>query len=313
MGQYGYEVARTTLEKRGQSGGPGLGLFSGIGGLRAHWNEMLPALANQDPSFEDSWQRGFKRLHPFWMLQHLSNNAHALLSKDIDARGEGATFGGANAGAQAIEAAIWSLHAGAVDAALVVTYDTLVEPETIVELSHRDATSRASLETLKAPYDINARGFVAGEAAAAALLVLSDDPQLPSIAAKTVADGRRGLPAPSTLDALLGQNECRVVDGCATADPIFEAGECELLATRGIESLCATQGALGQVGAASPLVQALLLSECLRRETLPGIAGLQDARHSIVNSTPTSTTAREALCLSAGAPGLAAATCIQLK
>src|SRR5204862_2601439 len=64
-------------------------------------------------------------------------------------------------GAQAIAAAIRALHdvdangTAPIDAALVVAYDSLLEPETLVELAARD----------------NGAEFVPGEAAAAIVLV----------------------------------------------------------------------------------------------------------------------------------------------
>src|SRR4029077_17320164 len=114
---------------------------------RAHWDDMMPALARQtipgDGDIDGTadgaqlWERGLKLLHPFWMLQHLSNNAHALSAAELGARGDGLTLARANAGAEALAAASAALEVGAVDAALVVAYDTLLEPETLVELATR--------------------------------------------------------------------------------------------------------------------------------------------------------------------------------
>src|SRR5690606_11444790 len=126
--------------------------------LRAHWNEIMPALAGQRDDLAAAWSRGLKDLHPFWMLRHLSNNAHALLAQDIQARGEGVTFAGANAGAQALCAAARALADGAIDAALVMGYDSLIEPETIIEMSARGALATCGPDELAAPYDERACG-----------------------------------------------------------------------------------------------------------------------------------------------------------
>ena len=61
-------------------GGPRVGLFAAVGGLRVGWSETLPAFEHQSPDGADAWERGLRLLHPFWLLQHLSNNAHALAS-----------------------------------------------------------------------------------------------------------------------------------------------------------------------------------------------------------------------------------------
>lgn len=154
MGLYGMEVAHEAFAAAGIPAGPRYGFFTGVGGLRAHWDDMLAALANQDDSGADAWERGLKDVHPYWMLRHLSNNVHALASAELALRGEGATFGGADGGAQAIAGARRAIADGAVDAALVVAYDSLLEPETLVELGEREAPD-----------------FVPGEAAAAIVLV----------------------------------------------------------------------------------------------------------------------------------------------
>src|SRR5262249_1338391 len=144
-----------------------------------------------------AWERGLRLLHPFWMLHHLSNNAHALLSIDAGARGEGATYGGANAGAQALEAATRALDDGAVGTALAVAYHSLVAPETLVDLAPRGAVGTG------APYEEDARGFVPGEAAAALVLERQAGGGLAAVRlrAATAADGSSGPPAAATLAA----------------------------------------------------------------------------------------------------------------
>ena len=288
MGRFAYRCAREALEMSGVETGPRLGLFSGVGGLRAHWNDMLPALADQLPSFDGAWERGLRKLHPFWMLQHLSNNAHALLSADIDARGEGATYGGATAGAQALAAAIWALEARAIDAALVVAHDSLIEPETIVEMSARGAATSASLETLVAPYEPGAAGFVPGEAAAAVVLARDAGDPLAAASAAAIADGRTGAPDPETLGAAMTaagiDDTAAVIDGAALGDPAFDAAERRWVPPGA--DFTAIQSQTGQLGAAASLVQLILLSAQLPPRSSAGA-------------------------LSAGAPGLAAAVHIQ--
>src|SRR5262249_17847057 len=157
MGLHAMEVAREALGA--YPAGPRVGLFSGVGGLRAHGADMMPALANRRPDGERAWERGLRDIHPYWMLRHLSNNAHALASVELALRGEGATFGGATAGAQAIAAAIRALADGALDAAVVVAYDSLLEPETLVELGAKRAATHAALPPPPA-YDTGAIGLV---------------------------------------------------------------------------------------------------------------------------------------------------------
>src|SRR5262249_25585667 len=196
LGLFGVEVAQealhmAALRSPAEVAPERLGLFCGVGGLRVRWDELLPALAGQRADGREAWERGFRQLHPFWMLRHLSNNAHALISVEVRALGEGATFGGAVAGAEAIAAAVRSLRDGAVDRALVVAYDSWIEPEILVDLGARGVASPALLEHLRGPYDVESSGVVPGEAAAALVLGRDDGGALGWIAAVAGADGSK--------------------------------------------------------------------------------------------------------------------------
>jgi 3-oxoacyl-(acyl-carrier-protein) synthase len=324
MGLWGMEVAGEALARSGARGaGERLGLFCGYGGLRAHWDDLMPVLADQegDGSAIDAWDRGFKRLHPFWMLSHLSNNAHALLSIDIAAKGDGITTGGANAGAQALEAAIAALAAGSIDTALVFAYDSLVEPETILSLGASGAATSAALEALAAPYDERAAGIVPGEAAAAVVLERAadaGDQALALVEARACADGEGDWPDASTLAAAVADmaEGIAVIDGAALASPDRDAAEraalSEVLGARAI--LLATSASTGALGGAGPIVQAIALASFLRRGMLPPIAGL--SRPSPGPLLPLAraegTAARKALGISAGMPGLGGALRVEI-
>jgi 3-oxoacyl-[acyl-carrier-protein] synthase II len=289
MGLYAVEVAIDAMRHAERSGSERVGLFFGYGGLRAHWNDMMPALEAQHASGEDAWERGLKLLHPFWMLQHLSNNAHAIAAEELDARGEGVTFGGANAGAQALAAAHRALTCHAVDTAVVVAYDTLLEPETLVELDARKATTRANLAALIAPYEQGAAGFVPGEAAAALVLerAFADTNGCAFVQAADGADGAPGSPSVATLVRVARQlaQDGDLIDGAGLGDRAFDAAERDAFRTSST-GFTSTLAQMGQLGAANSIVQAIALAEHLRL----GSFGTHQA----------------ALGLSAAAPGLAA-------
>jgi malonyl-ACP decarboxylase len=323
MGLFGLVAAHEALEQARAHGceasGDRLGIFCGYGGLRAHWDDMMEALAGQRPEQTGTWERGFQRIHPYWMLKHLSNNAHALLAADVSARGDGATYGGATAGAQALAAAIRALEAGSIDGAIVFAYDSLLEPETLVDLAARGAATAADLASLTSPYDAHARGFVPGEAAAALVLQRPGGGRaLARITAADGADGRTSDAAPETLAAVVSRLARRdaVIDGAGRAVPALDAGERATLAALLGEGarLTAVQAAFGQMGAATALVQAIALGNCLRRGELPPIAGLKvPADGPLVplrEAVPTQE--RSALALSTGAPGLVGAVRIEV-
>lgn len=298
MGLYAVEVGALALEHARQRvpqlltlPSARLGLFFGYGGLRAPWDELMGAMAEQASDLGLSWERGLRQLHPFFMLQQLSNNAHALCAEEVRAQGEGVTLAGPNAGAQALASASAALAAGAVDAALCVAYDSLIAPEVLIEQGLRGSLTRArTAAELRAPYDRAAAGAVPGEAAAA-LLLMSDAAAEP-LAWVRAADGRHA--------ARQVRSAAQVIDGAAQA--VVAADEEELRALAAGTLLTATLGSFGQVGAAAPLVQTIAVATALRAGKLPPIAGLaaEQAVCKAAVTAATGTSARAALCLSVG-------------
>lgn len=243
MGLHALECGKEAFHRAGLEASPRVGVFLGYGGLRVHWNDMMEALAEQREDGQGAWDRGLSRLHPFWMLQHLSNNVQALLATELGARGEGLTFGGANAGAQALAAAARALEAGALDAALVVAHDTLLEPETLVDLGTW------------------AEDVLPGEAAVALVLQPCGAANAEArITALDGADGSPHLPGPGLLRRLLARmpGPWDRVDLPAWTD--LDAGIQESLPETPATSL---QSALGQLGAAAAPAQAVFLAEML--------------------------------------------------
>lgn len=316
MGLFALDVAREALCHSGVAAGDRVGLFFGYGGLRAHWNDMMPAFEHQQADGDGAWKRGMNLLHPYWMLQHLSNNAHALAAEELRVRGEGTTFGGANAGAQALAAAIRALEAGAIDTAVVVGYDSFIEPETLVDLAARGMLTMQTEANVVAPYDQTAQGFVPGEAAAALVLQRvdnSDGRELAYLQAADGADGEEAAPRLTTITNLLANltQGDTIIDGAGWAQPAQDNAERSALAkfTGEDAMLCCTMSALGQLGAAAPLVQAIALAEQLRLQLLAPIAGLHHAADGLLRplTSATAINTRSALAISMGTPGLAGA------
>jgi 3-oxoacyl-(acyl-carrier-protein) synthase len=320
------EAAAEAFKQSGIAGAIGrgerFGLFSAMGGLRADWDELMPALAKQREDGEEAWDRGFCELHPFWMLRYLSNNVHALMSADLGARGEGVAFGGANAGAQAMASAARALAAGSIDAALVVAYDSLIEPETLVELGTRGEATRASLDALEAPYGSRAEGFVPGEAAAAIVIEREDSAGERAnsfVVAASGSDGARGEPGARAIGrvvARVARPGDAVIDGAARAAPELDAAEREAIAgVVGRDSvLMATSASIGRAGAPSALIQAIALSACLREGALPPIAGLREAAPGPLRPQykMAATRARSAVGVSTGPSGAVSAVRVEL-
>lgn len=276
------------------------GVFVGMGGLSPDWDDLMPAFCGQQPDGNQMWQRGLRRFHPFWMLKHLSNNAHALIAHELQLRGDGATFCGGNAGAQALTAAQAALHEGAIDAALVVAYDSLIEPGSLIDGAARGAFSTAPPEAFIAAYCPGATGACPGEAAAAMVLRLeprADDRSSFSCVATHGADGEISTPLVHTVmrGFLQLANDELVVDGAALGMPPFDEAERSFVNARLSHArVTALQSASGQLGAAATPVQAIVLCERLSRDRIATAHEHQAA-------------SRSAIALAASAPGLAAA------
>lgn len=327
MGLFALEIAQQLAFDYALQGSERLGLFFGYGGLRAHWQDLMPAFAGQTPDAAQCWQRGLNLLHPFWMLQHLSNNAHAIAAQELGAAGDGATYSGANAGAQALLGACRALQLGSVDQALVVAYDSLLEPENLVEYVHAGSVNPHPLHALQAPYSSSACGFVPGEAACAVLLERASATKrtpLSYLEARASADGQPQLPQMASLAQLAHQlwQPGDVFDGAGIAQNAYDAAELAMLANliqqpSGAQaaSLTCLASSFGQTGAAHSVLQAIALSLCLQRQQLPGMVGIgaaanSSALHPLIHTA--SSQARAALALSASAPGLAAAIRVEI-
>lgn len=308
-----------------------VGLFFSYGGLRADWSEMRNSLLNQQLDGSRCWTSGLINLHPYWILKHLSNNAHAITAQSLGICGEGVTLGGLNAGTQALAAAINALRMGAVDQALVVSHDSLLEPETLVALGEKGLLSSAiHPRELIAPYSASSSGFVPGEASAAVLLERAKDVKgealanpLIQVEAIEAADGKPTLPTLKTLKAGLLRMKHAVssdhvekinfkvdlFDGAGLADLEWEFDERNSLSEYSYSNtpLTCTLSAMGQLGASSTLVQLIALVHALRSGTVHPIAGLKTAAKgclSPVNEASSSPGLRSALAVNAGFPGL---------
>ena len=120
LGMHALEAGVEAAERANAPAGRRTGVFAGVSGLDPRWDEIEPALREQRDDGQNAWGRGLSRLHPFFMLRHLSNGQQALLAARLGATGDGACFGGATAGAQALSSALRALEAHAVDHAIVI-------------------------------------------------------------------------------------------------------------------------------------------------------------------------------------------------
>jgi 3-oxoacyl-[acyl-carrier-protein] synthase II len=318
MGLFGIEVALEAARHAGVSGGDRIGVFAAVSGLRVQWEQTAPALVGQRADGSGLWDAGLRGLHPHWLLRHLSNNAHALASVELGAKGEGATFGGANAGAQALACAARALEAGAVDVAVVFAHDCLLDSDARADLEERGLATRATADNLVSAYDEGSAGLVPGEAAAALVLEPGRTDALAHLTVAEGADGSDGEPRPETLARVLRQvaRGDRVVDGVGLGLKAFDGEERGAIATvfGPDAALTCLSAATGALGATSSLIQVIGLAMCLRAGQLPPIARLIRPAPGPLRPLlhPEKTTAKSAVGLGAGAPGLCSAVRVEV-
>lgn len=324
---FGVEVALEAAKLAGVEPGDRVGVFVGYGGLRAHWDEMMPSLKGQRADLKGLWAHGFRDFHPFWMLRHLSNNAHAIAASELGATGEGLTLGGANGGAQALAAAQLALSQRRIDVAVVSAYDSLVQPDVLVELGASGALSLAETPAqLRPAYDVQAAGRVVSEGAACVVLMRPEDAPkaLGLMRALDAADGSRYAPSSDALAVTLARfvqplaGGVDVVDGASIADVAQDDAERRALGIILGDDVALTSLAScwGDMGAASAVAQVIALTWCMRRGLLPPMSRLNQGES--LPKTPlnpvTSTTSRQtqrALGLTLAAPGLIGVICVE--
>lgn len=291
------------------------GLFVGYGGLRADWSEMKHALYKQDANSNDCWEKGLTDLHPFWILKHLSNGAHAIIAEELKIFGEGITLGGMNSGVQALASAIAALRARTIDRALVVTHDNLLEPETLVVLGKENLLTKAQYASeFQSAYSSTAKGFIPGEGCAAIMLERISDSQfkpMSKIEAWDAADGEWLLPQSTTLRQHIIQvaRSPDFIEGASLALRDWDKHELEIITDLfGSKiALAKTLDQTGQLGSTSALIQCISMSLRLKYQKNSGLYQINENNFNLNSSLTkleSARTLKSGLGISVGFPGL---------
>jgi len=229
------EVARAAA--RDLPTGDRTGVFLAHGGLRAHWDDLAPAMAEQSADASAAWSRGLRRLHPLWMLRYLSNGAQAAIAHDLGLRGDGATFSGRASAASALASSAAALSAGTIDHALVVALDDLTALEAAVELTARHPHVTPSLGVAALALSRGSGGIRIE--AVDAVCPVSDEPDAAAIAA-VVERLPRGTRARVSVAAIGDLGAAALLIDAAIASRTIAVGDAVI---------CAAAGSPGQIGA----------------------------------------------------------------
>ncbi len=211
-----------------EASGERLGIFCGYGGLRAHWDDMMEALAGQQPRADGNVGAWLPAHPPVLDAQApLQQRARAAGGGRLRARrwrdlrwrhgrSPGARRGHSGARRREHRCGAWCSPTTRCSSPRRWWTWPRVGPRRLADLAN-----------LAAPYDVHARGFVPGEAAAALVLQRPGAASaLARITAADGADGRTSEAGPETLAAVLSRlaRADAVVDGAGRAVPALDAG-----------------------------------------------------------------------------------------
>lgn len=207
---------------------------------------------------------------------------------------------GCSSGADALGVAAAMLDCGTIDTAIVVAVDIVTDAK---RLAHSTLGTMAATD--HKPFDINRGGMLPGEAAAAMVLMRSEDciehkGELVGIGASNDAFGLTapdpsGLSVRLALDRALLAAELSYSDlalylahGTATQlnDDLEAKVVEEVFADNETLTIVGTKGALGHSLGACGLVEFILLLQMLNRQLAPATVGLTDPIGSISTRFP---------------------------
>ena len=207
---------------------------------------------------------------------------------------------GCSSGSDALGVAAALLDCGTIDTAIVVAVDIVTAAKRIAH-----STLGTMTATAHKPFDINRSGMLPGEAAAAVVLMRSEDcsehkGELIGIGASNDAFGLTapdpsGLSVRLALDrallaAQLTYNDLVVYLAHGTATQLNDELEAkvvdEVFADNEMLTIVGTKGALGHSVGACGLVEFILLLQMLNRQLAPPTVGLTDPIDSIAARFP---------------------------
>lgn len=234
---------------------------------------------------------------PFMSIKGLANNALALISLTHRFRGPGAAFvQNESAGIGALQQALFALHAGQCDVALVVACGSYMEPFTLAELWRRGLLLEHGAGRGLASFDREAAGTILAEGAVALLLERPVSAEARGVRSGAVVHAPGGFAAPRNclesladcgfeegyrqalerLGGIPGNAPELVVLADGRGVPVLDALECRQLAAAlpdGVP-ISSPRPLFGTIPAAGALLDVALAARVLATGSLPSVAGL---------------------------------------
>ncbi len=296
--------------------------------------DFMPLISHSEGKLDRFAELLFEDVHPMWLLRILPNNVLAYTGIQYGFKGTNQNITNhAVSGVQAILEAAMAIKYGLIDRAVVVAYDSCVEPQSIYYHSHMGLVSKTAVKT----FDRNRDGTIFAEGAGALVLESESSAQMRgaqiygeilSGATASEANGifslgedgeglkrvislsleKSGL-EPSQIDMIVAHGNGNVKSDASEAKAISEKFQQYQTPVTGFK------WALGHTLTASGVIETIMCLCAMREKTVPGIATLEqqayDCQGITVSADAKPTDARAALVLARGFGSLNA--CVAIK
>ncbi len=256
--------------------------------------DFLPLMAKTQLDMGAFAEQLFSEVHPMWLLRILPNNVLAYAGITYGFKGENHNIVNHAAGSiQTILEAYHAIRNGLAERAIVVAYDTGIEPQTLFYYQQLGVLSAQHLR----PFDTQHDGTLLAEGAAA--LVLESEasarargrvPYVEVLGGYSATEGRglfsidpQGGPLAQLLTntlnaAQLGAHDLGLIVAHGNGNRKSDRSEAQaLLAVLGDAPvpITAFKWAMGHTLCAAGLIDTVLAIQALAKQTIPGVANLQ--------------------------------------
>ncbi|MBV4474706.1 beta-ketoacyl synthase N-terminal-like domain-containing protein [Pseudomonas botevensis] len=211
-----------------------------------------------------------RALDPFLVLKSLSNGLLGIVSLALKLECEcNAYMQGVAGNLAALREACAALQSGRIDAAIVVGAGSELDPLALAALAEAGVIGTDGSQSLRG-FDLQGRGGIAGEGAAALILRRADDlPEGPQTCLS-------GLFAHSRVDSLnLPDKQVDLLIGSASGDPHKDADLARTLARTGAAHITSSTPLTGILSGAPSLVDLIIARQTLHAQSIAPVIGLE--------------------------------------
>jgi len=275
------------------------GIFAGSPGNKYQQQyDFMPLISHSEGKLDRFAEYLFDDVHPMWLLRILPNNVLAYSGIQYGFKGANQNITNhAVSGVQAILEATMAIKSGQIDRAIVVAYDSCVEPQSIYYYSHMGLVSKTAVKT----FDQNRDGTIFAEGAGALVLESASSAhsrgaqvygEILSGASVSEANGifslsengdglkrvislslqKAGLD-PSQIDMIVAHGNGNVKSDASEASALSDQFQSYQTPVTGFK------WALGHTVAASGVIESIMCLCALRDKLVPGIATLEQHAH----------------------------------